>query len=61
MSETVERFLQGIDGLTSLAELSVQATGLETSPESYALFKAEIGVLFKLLSGTTMLVLHKGQ
>lgn len=61
MSATVERFLQGIDGLTSLAELSVQATGLETSPESYALFKAEIGVLFKLLSGTTMLVLHKGE
>jgi len=60
MSTVVERFLNGIDGVTSLAELSTQATELEFSPQSYAFFMAEISHLYRLLNGTTSLVLHKG-
>jgi SAM-dependent methyltransferase len=61
LSLVAERFLRGIDGVTSLADLCTQATGLELSPGTYTFFKAEISPLFKLLNGTASLVLHKGE
>jgi SAM-dependent methyltransferase len=61
LSPVAERFLRGIDGVTSLADLCAQATGCEVSPATYAHFKREISVLFELLNGTTCFVLRKGE
>jgi hypothetical protein len=61
LSPVAERFLRGIDGVTPLADICVQATGVELSPATYAQFTKEISMLFKLLNGTTSLVLHKGK
>ena len=58
LSPVTERFLRGIDGVTSLADLCEQATGIGASAGTYKMFKAEITPLFNLLNRTTMLVLH---
>ncbi len=60
LSPVTERFLRGIDGLTSLEQLCEQALGEEPTPEAYRTFTTRIATIFNLLNRTTGLVLHRG-